>query len=60
MNDTYPLIKNENTSGISELFLKLSRFDIGREKNTQVFILMLIQEQNISGLSISRPYHYKF
>lgn len=32
MNNTYPLIKNENTSGISELFLKLSRFDIGRKK----------------------------
>lgn len=32
MNNTYPLIKNKNTSGVSELFLKLSRFDTGRKK----------------------------
>lgn len=48
----------KNTSGITELFLKLSGFDTGREK--QLFLLMLIQEQNLSGLSISKPCNYKF
>lgn len=60
MNNSYTLITNKNTSGLSELFLKLSSFDTGRENTTQVFLLMLVQEQNLSGLSICRAYHYKF